>query len=156
MTCSKLLLPSLIVLLALSLSGCVPYYFIDATAVRGQVVDRTTNRPVVGAKVVLASNKASTQTQTDQSGSFRLPALRHWTTIPLITDGFIPNGRLRIDASGYKPYSEEEMGGGSGYGTLSGSGSLQRVHIMLAPKGSKSESGDDTPHDVTITRVPPA
>ena len=155
MTPSRSLLLCSITLAAASLSSCVPYYFIDATAVSGHVVDRTTKRPVAGARVVLSSIRASVQAQTDQSGDFRLPALRHWTTVPLITDGFYPNGSLRIEAAGYKPYAGQEAAfGGGGYGT--GSGGLQRVHIMLAPEGSKYESSDDTPHDVTTIRVPTA
>ena len=144
MNCGKLVLLCSVPL-ATFLGGCVPSYLVDASTVRGQVVDRTTHQPIAGAKVVLTSARASVQTQSDPSGSFRLPALQHWTVVPLISEGFVSNGHLRIDAAGYKPYTGQETDLDSGYGN--GDGAVQRVHIMLAPTSSKSNSIGSSPLD---------
>lgn len=109
------------------------------------MVDRTTRRPVIGAKVVLTSHPASEQTQTDPDGSFRLAGFRHPGFFLLPHHMFIPaTGYLQIEAAGYKPYAQPELGGSSapGYITRDSLGQAPPVRITLAPVGSRYKSGD--------------
>ena len=132
-------LPSLIVVLVyLVLTGCVPYHFTDAPGVNGQVVSRATGRPIRGALVSMtAESKASTQVHTDQSGSFRLPALQHWGSIAYPSDGVSDGeGILRVEATGYQPYAGGSAEGGLHHGDTfddNTAADLRHVRIALVP-----------------------
>ncbi len=97
---------------AAPLNGCVPGTHVDASPVAGQVVDRATHRPVVGARVVLSVNSPDhqAQTRTDQEGRFYLPGFRHleFTLLPYAMYR-APTGRLHVEATGHRPYDRGEF-----------------------------------------------
>lgn len=98
----------LLLLPAVFLAGCFPTHWTDAPGVAGQVVSRATNRPVVGASVSMTAGSKSVQARTDQSGSFSLPAIKHWELLWLLEVGYISNGTLRVQAAGYRPVTTQE------------------------------------------------
>ena len=139
----------LIVLTALvataSLGGCVPVEHLDASPVAGQVVDRATRRPVVGAQVVLSvlSPDREARTQTDQDGRFHFAGFRHVELVPLPYGMYrAPTGHLHAEAKGYRAYDRSEFFGnddGPGYLNRGGDGvgSMQQVRIELEHGGRR-------------------
>ncbi len=149
-----LLRPSFLVLTVLMTavlqSGCIPSSHVDASPVTGQVLDRTTRRPVANAKVVLGATNPDrmAQTLTDQEGRFHLAGFRHLVFTPLPYSMFIsPGGYLEVEAAGYKPFRDAEWVSPDSDGYFNwheahGVGSEQHVHILLAPVGSTYPSSD--------------
>lgn len=104
------LLHYVLVAAAASLTACEPYDHHDAPAVAGYVTNGATQRPVAGAIVTMTAEHRSEETYTDEDGHFALPRLHHWGTFPF-ADGYLPgNGVLRIDAPGYRLYTEANIG----------------------------------------------
>ena len=97
------------------LGACEPYDLHYAPATAGHVVSATTHRPVVGAVVSMSAEHQSEQTRTDQDEAFSLPRLHHWGILTL-SDGYVGGiGMLRIEARGYRTYTEEDIGSPAGY-----------------------------------------
>ena len=137
----KLLLGILCVSTAL-LGACVPTRWTDAPEVTGQVVSRRTSQPVAGASVSMTAGKAFVQTRTDGSGSFRLPALKHWDLLWLLEVDQLSNGTLRVEASGYRPFVSHEGDVPALHDAARAPGitylpthrdDFERVHIALTP-----------------------
>lgn len=130
---------------AASLGGCVPVEHLDASPVAGQVVDRATRRPVVGAQVALSvlSPDREARTQTDQDGRFQFAGFRHVDLVPLPYGMYrAPTGHLHVEAKGYRAYDRSEFFGsddGSGYLDRNGNGpgSLQQVRVELNHEGRR-------------------
>ena len=141
--------PPLVVLATLAaavlLSGCVPVEHLDASPVAGQVVDRATHRPVVGAQVTfnVLSPDREARTQTDRDGRFHLAGFRHMELVPLPYGMYrAPTGHLHVEAKGYQPYDRSEFFGNDdapGYLDRNGRGpgSLQQVRIELDRRGKR-------------------
>lgn len=135
--------PPLVVLAALtvaaSLGGCVPVEHLDASPVTGQVVDRATRRPVVGAQVVLSvlSPDREARARTDQDGRFQFAGFRHLELVPLPYGMYrAPTGHLHVEAKGYRAYDRSEFFGSDDRPRYlnrdgNGPGSLQQVRVEL-------------------------
>ena len=94
----------------------------------------------------MTAHNTTVQTRTDQTGSFNLPAIRHWTIIT-ISDGFFPYGTLSVQAPGYHLLAVEGVGSpgpkriapDEQFGSVEGGGytnkdaAIRVVHIALAP-----------------------
>ena len=136
------LLRFVLVVAALALAACEPYDFHYAPATAGHVVSATTHRPVVGAVVSVSAEKQSVQTQTDQNGAFSLPRLHHWGILTL-SDGYVGGiGVLRVEARGYRTYTEEDIGSPAGYHQVirhvgsndaHESPDWEHIHVTLTP-----------------------
>ena len=115
-----------LVAVATSLAACEPYDHHDAPAVSGYVTGGAVNSPVAGALVSMTAEDQSEQTYTDQDGYFSLPRLHHWGTFPF-ADGYLAGiGVLRINAPGYRLYTENHIG----------------RPVLLPRDGRTSDSGD--------------
>lgn len=127
------------------LGGCVPVEHLDASPVAGQVVDRATRRPIVGAQVVLSVSfpDREARTQTDQDGRFHFPGFRHLELVPLPYGMYrAPTGHLHVEATGYRAYDRSEFFGQDdtpGYLDRDGGGvgSLQQVRVELNRGGKR-------------------
>ena len=107
---TSLLLIAVVAVCAL-FGGCTPYRYTEAPAVGGQVVSAATHRPVAGATVSMrAQYAASAQVRTDASGRFHLPALQRWSLFIPGMEGAHPDGVLRVEAAGYRPFQEAGIG----------------------------------------------
>ena len=122
------------------LSGCFPYRYVDAPGVTGQVVDRTTKRPVSGAIVSMTSDKAVVQTRTGQSGGFALAAIQAWHLPVNYIEGHVTYGVLRVEAAGYRSVTSEEGESASLWHVSpdvthypTGRDDFERVRIALTP-----------------------
>ena len=116
------------------LGGCVPVKHLDASPFAGQVVDRATRRPIVGAQVVLtAQPDHEARTQTDQDGRFHLAGFRHVEFVPLPYAMYrAPTGFLEVSAAGYQPYARNEFfPNGDGSPGYLGHGTVREVHVAL-------------------------
>ncbi len=139
-----------LLLVAASLGGCIPSTHVDASPVAGVVLNRATHQPVAGATVVLGVSHPDreAQTPTDQDGRFHLAGFRHVVWTPLPYGMFIsPSGYLRIEATGYKPFTDGEWPDRDSRGYFdfhggNGVGSEQHVRVLLAPVGSAHPSSD--------------
>ncbi len=133
---------------AACLGGCIPHSQVDASPVVGQVLDRATRQPIVGAQVALTTlANAQARTQTDGDGRFHLAGFRRLELRPLPYSMFeAPSGRLHVEAAGYQAYERGEFFGRDGpppgYGN--GIGSVQHLQILLARVGSSHQSSDSS------------
>ena len=143
---SRIIWWALLVLTALAVllsGGCVPVGHLDAAPVAGQVVDRATRRPVVGATVVLSTlyRDHEARAQTDADGRFHFPGFRHVDFIVLPYAMFrAPTGHLHVEAAGYRAYDRSEFfdtEDGPGYSRYNASGNLVQVRIELARVGRR-------------------
>lgn len=89
----------------LLLGGCLPECVTYADALTGRVINRASNLPVQGATVAMAAGNDTVQTHTDQTGSFRLPALRGWVLHPVFSEGCVYYADLRVQAAGFRSAS---------------------------------------------------
>ena len=128
-----------LVAVAASLAACEPYDYRDAPAAAGRVINSTTHRPVAGAVVSMSAAGNYRQTHTDQDGSFTLPALHH-LGIMTLTEGYLNEPRigvLRIEAPGYRVYTETGIGDSSpahgGPEQAHRSPDWEHIHITLTP-----------------------
>lgn len=115
-----------------SLTACEPYDHHFAPAVAGQVMSGPTDRPVAGATVSMTAENRSVQTDTDEDGRFRLPRLHRWGTFPFADADLSGIGVLRIEAPGYRLYTEENIG----------------RPVMLPRDGTTGDSGNDAHQSV--------
>ena len=91
--------------------GCTPYRYTEAPAVGGQVVSAVTHLSVGGAAVSMRAQYAAfAQVRTDASGRFHLPALQRWSLFIPGMEGAHPDGVLRVEAAGYRPFQEAGIG----------------------------------------------
>ena len=130
------------------LGGCIPGEHVDASPVSGQVVDRTTKRPIASAQVVLtAYPHREAHTQTDGDGRFHLAGLRHLEFVPLPYGMYrAPTGFLRVEAAGYQPYAKNEFfpnkDGSPGYLDHDSVQGEIRVVLVRAGRRPVSAQGD--------------
>jgi len=90
--------------LAVMLPGCMRVQF-DSPAIRGQVMDRDTGRPVLAALVSI-KERPSTTAKSDAAGRFELPPIREAWLVPPFADavylGCCSRGTVLVQAIGYK------------------------------------------------------
>jgi hypothetical protein len=96
-------LPSLLLVLAASLSGCIPYPIQETPHVSGVVVDANTRRPITGAKASFDKYQQK-PAFTDGGGRFDISAISTIKIMPLAPYDFSAQDLyLTIDAPGYRP-----------------------------------------------------
>ena len=94
---------SLLLVIAASLAGCIPYVIRETPYVSGVVIDANTKRPISGAKAYFDKYEQKAAF-TDTSGRFNLPAVSTVKIMPLAPyDFFAEDLSLTIDAPGYRP-----------------------------------------------------
>ncbi|HTT98900.1 MAG TPA: hypothetical protein VMF58_12685 [Rhizomicrobium sp.] len=96
----------LLLILAVSLSGCFPRTLLDAPGYNLTIMDARTHKAISGAAVRVNGGDRGAQIAagtSDATGRVQTARVMHTAWLPLNFDAYVPPIRLSVSADGYMP-----------------------------------------------------